>query len=342
VKTHLVKDRSQLSILDATLHETPRCPAWAKFPFIASGASQAPGTVQKGIQTMQACDAIRTVRGAAAPVVFVLLGLQAFVSAAAQAATAAAPAAPPVQLQSYTAPDQSVTAGVPSGWNVKNAAGGQINMSGPQGEAINIDVFIAQDGTFQLGQKGPGVAVVTMPSSAKLTDKLTMFVEQQEALAGSPAAQVKFLYAAPLQSPPAGVQCGMFVIAISAIPTPSDGMGIFCSLPDDSAHLFKIVLFMGTAPTAIAAKTEPTVLAVFKSYKPASGLVQKMFGPYTAPPAASAASAATAAAETNAYLRAIAVGQYGSDVGFACADANIIGTPNRQVARECGGWEPSF
>jgi hypothetical protein len=106
--------------------------------------------------------------------------------------------------------------------------------------------------------------------------------------------------------------------------------------------LFKIVLFMGTAPTAIAAKTQPTVLAVFKSYKLAPGLVQKMFGPYTAPPASSAASAATTAAETNAYLRAIAIGQYGSDVGFACADANIIGTPNRQVANECGGWEPSF
>jgi hypothetical protein len=119
-------------------------------------------------------------------------------------------------------------------------------------------------------------------------------------------------------------------------------MGIFCSLPDDSAHLFKIVLFMGTAPSAIAAKTEPTVLAVFKSYKLAPGLAQKMFGPYTSPPASSAASAATTAAETNAYLRAIAIGQYGSDVGFACADANIIGTPNRQVANECGGWEPSF
>jgi hypothetical protein len=119
-------------------------------------------------------------------------------------------------------------------------------------------------------------------------------------------------------------------------------MGIFCSLPDDSAHLFKIVLFMGSAPSAIAAKTEPTVLAVFKSYKLAPGLAQKMFGPYTAPPASSAASAGATAAETSAYLRAIAIGQYGSDVGFACADANIIGTPNRQVANECGGWEPSF
>jgi hypothetical protein len=291
---------------------------------------------------MQICDAMKFLRTAVVPAIAIIIGVPAFVSARAQATPSTAPAAAAVQLQPYTAPDQSVSAGVPSGWNVKNAAGGQINMSGPQGEAINIDVFVAQDGPFQLGQKPPGVAAMTMPSSAKLTDKLTMFVQQQQALAGSPAAQVKFLYAAPLQSPPAGVQCGMFVIAISGIATPGDGMGIFCSLPDDSAHLFKIVLFMGTAPTAIAAQTEPTVLAVFKSYKLAPGLAQKMLGPYTAPPASSTAAAATTAAETNAYLRAIAIGQYGSDVGFACADANIIGTPNRQVANECGGWEPSF
>jgi hypothetical protein len=291
---------------------------------------------------MQTCDAVRFVRVAATLAVLIVLGVQAFVSAAAQATPSTVPASPPVQLQTYTASDQSVSAGVPSGWKVGNAAGGQINMSGPQGEAINIDVFVAQDGPFQLGQKPSGVAAIAMPSSAKLTDKLTMFVQQQQALAGSPAAQVKFLYAAPLQSPPAGVQCGMFVIAISGIATPADGMGIFCSLPDDSAHLFKIVLFMGSAPTAIAAKTQPTVLAVFKSYKLAPGLVQKMFGPYTAPPSSSVASSVTTAAETSAYLREIAIGQHGSDVGFACADANIIGTPNRQVANECGGWEPSF
>ncbi len=291
---------------------------------------------------MQICDAMKFLRVAAVPVISIIIGVPAFVSAQAQAKPSAAPAAPPVHLQPYAAPDKSLSAGVPSGWKVKNAAGGQINMSGPQGEAINIDVFVAQDGPFQLGKRGPGVAVITMPSSAKLTDKLIMFVQQQEALAGSPAAQVKFLYAAPLQSPPAGVKCGMFVIAISGIATPADGMGIFCSLPDDSAHLFKIVLMMGTAPTAIAAKTKPTVLAVFESYKLAPGLVQKMFGPYTAPPASFAASAATTAAATNAYLRSSAIGQYVSDVGAACVDANIIGTPNRQVANECGGWEPDF
>ena len=81
-----------------------------------------------------------------------------------------------------------------------------------------------------------------------------------------------------------GFQCGVFVIDISGIATPAKGMGIFCSLPPDSAQLFKIVLVMGTAPSAIAAQTEPTVAAVYKSYKIAPGWLQKMLSPYTPPP----------------------------------------------------------
>jgi hypothetical protein len=291
---------------------------------------------------MQICDAMKFLRIAAVPVISILIGVPAFVSARAQTKPSAAQA-PPVQLQPYTAQDQSLSAGVPPGWTVKNAAGGQINMSGPQGETINFgDVFLAKDGPFQLGQKGPGAALMSMPSSAKLTDKLTMFIQQQKALSGSPAAQVKFLYAAPLQSLPSGVQCGVFVIAISGIAAPADGLGIFCSLPDDSAQLFKIVLLMGTAPPAIAAQTVPTVAAVYKSYKVAPGWVQKMLSPYTTPVSASSGPGAGSEAETQMYLRAMANQQSVIDRGFACADAGIIGTPNRQVANECGGWEPSF
>lgn len=292
---------------------------------------------------MQACNAMKFLRIAAAPVISILLGVPAFVSARAQAKPSAAPAATAVQLQPYAAQDQSVSAGVPSGWTVKSAAGGSINMAGPQGETISFgDVFVARNGPFQLGQKGPGPALMSMPSSARLTDKLTMFIQQQEALSGSPAAQVKFLYAAPLQSLPAGAQCGVFVIAISGIASPANGMGVFCSLPPDSAQLFKIVLLMGAAPAAIAAQTVPTVAAVYKSYKIAPGWAQRMLSPYTAPPSTSPAQMANEAAETQMYLNAMANQQAVIDHGFTCADAGIIGTPNRRVANECGGWEPSF
>jgi len=291
---------------------------------------------------MQICNATKFLRFAAAPVILTIIGVPAFVSARAQAKPTTAPAAPPVQLQTYTAPDQSASAGLPSGWKIISAAGGQINMSGPKGEAIYVDVYVAKDGAFQLGQKGPGVALMTMPSSAKLADKLTMFIQQQEAHAGSPGAQVKFLYAAPLQGPPPGVQCGQFVIAISGIATPLNGMGIFCSLPDDSAQLSKIVLFMGTAPSAIAAQTAPTVLAVFNSYKLAPGLIQKMFGPYT-PPASGASpvpggSPAQSAAAVNAYLEEIRELNRVSDIGATCTDVGIIGPSNWHQAAECNNW----
>jgi hypothetical protein len=300
---------------------------------------------------MQVCDAMKFLRIAAVPAISILIGVPAFVSAQAQVKPSAEPAAgqsapqaaPPVQLQPYTAQDQSVSAGVPSGWKVISAAGGSINLSGPQGETIELgDVFLAHEGPFQLGQRGPAPALMNMPSSAKLSDKLIMFIQQQEALNGSPAAQVKFIYAAPLQSLPAGVQCGVFVIAISGIAKPADGMGIFCSLPTDSAQLFKIVLLMGTAPTSIASQTVPTVAAVYHSYKIAPGWVQKMLSPYTLSPTASAGQAGSAA-QTQMFLNAMANQQRAIDHGFTCADAGILGNgSNAETPRACGGWAPNF
>jgi hypothetical protein len=288
---------------------------------------------------------MKFLRIAAVPAFSIVIGVSTCLSAPAQAKPSAAPAAPPVQLQPYTAQDQSVSAGVPSGWKVINAAGGSVNMSGPQGETINFgDVFVAHDGPFQMGQRGPGAALMTMPSSAKLSDKLIMFLQQEWTLAGKPVAQVKFIYAAPLPVPAATGQCGMFAVDFSAIPTPAKGMGVFCSLPPDTAQMFKLVLLMGTAPSNIAAQTVPTVSAVYNSYKIAPGWVQKMLSPYTLPPSASPGMGGGAdAAETAMYLRAMANNQRAIDHGFTCADANILGNgSNWETPRQCGGWAPDF
>ncbi len=297
---------------------------------------------------MQICDAMKFLRIAAVPVFSIIIGVPAFVSARAQAkpstAPAALPAAPPVQLQPYTAQDQSVSAGVPAGWKVMSAVGGSFNMAGPQGETINFgDVFLAHNGPFQLGQRGPGAALMSMPSSAKLTDKLVMFLQQEQSLGGKPVAQIQFIYATPLQVPANMGQCGMFAVDFSGTAAPAKGMGVFCSLPPDTAQLFKIVLLMGTAPSAIAAQTVPTVAAVYKSYKIAPGWVQKMLSPYTLPASASPAQGAAGAAETQMYLRAMANNQQVIDHGFRCADANILGNgSNWETPRECGGWAPNF
>jgi hypothetical protein len=297
---------------------------------------------------MQRCDATKFLRIAAVPVISIIIGFPASVSASAQAkpstTPAALPAAPPVQLQPYTAQDQSVSAGVPSGWKVDSAVGGSLNLSGPQGETINFgDVFLAHNGQFQLGQKGPGGAMMSMPVSAKLSDKLVMFLQQEQSLAGKPVAQIKFIFATPLQVPANMGQCGMFAVDFTGTPTPTKGMGIFCSLPPDTAQLFKVVLLLGTAPSAIAAQTVPTVGAVYKSYKIAPGWLQKMLSPYTPVASASPGQMANSAAETQMYLRAMQNNQQVIDHGFRCADAGILGNgSNWETPRECGGWAPNF
>jgi hypothetical protein len=217
-------------------------------------------------------------------------------------------------------------------------------MSGPQGETINFgDVFLAHNGQFQLGQRGSGGAMMNMPASAKLSDKLVMFLQQEQSLAGKPVAQIKFIFATPLQVPANMGQCGMFAVDFTGTATPTKGMGIFCSLPPDTAQLFKVVLLLGTAPSAIAAQTVPTVGAVYKSYKIAPGWLQKMLSPYTATVSASPGQMANSAAETQMYLRAMQNNQQVIDHGFRCADAGILGNgSNWETPRECGGWAPNF
>ena len=329
---------------------------------------------------MQICDALKSLRIAAVPVLLILFGTPAVVIARAQATS---PAAAPIQLQPYTAPDKSASAGVPSGWQVTNAGSGSIAMAGPHGEAVNVKVIVAHDGPFQLGQKGPNGVDLTMPSSAKLSDKLVMVLEQQAALEGMPVPQLKFLYAAPIKMPSGMGQCGMFAISAVGGVNPGDGMGIFCSLADSSAKFSKSFLMFGSAPTTIAAQTVPTVEAVLKSYKLAPGWTQKILSPYTPadsahpkpggsagypnnPPSSNSAKSATddgpglgggynpkpggSAGDPNngtdpneSYSEALWRNQQVIDHGFVCIGANIIGNGSPpQTPVECGAWKPNF
>jgi hypothetical protein len=290
---------------------------------------------------MQIREAMKFLRIAAVPVISIVIGVPAFVSAPAQAKPPAAPAAAPVQLQSYTAPDRSASAGVPAGWKVAGASQTNIVLSGPQGEVIDLgEAFIAHDGPFQLGQTGPDGSNMSMPYSAKLTDKLTMVFQQRAALNRNPAPQIKFLYAAPLQSLPAGFQCGVFAIAASGIATPADALGIFCSLPEDSAQFFKNFLIFGSAPTALAAKDVPTVAAVLKSYQIPPAWLQKKFAPFTAPASASPNQGPGSPAEVQMYLNAMEKQQQVIDHGASCTGAGLVGPSSLGQAIGCGYFSP--
>jgi hypothetical protein len=293
--------------------------------------------------TMQICHAMKFLRIAAVPVISIIIGIPAYVSAQVQANPPAAPAAPPVQLQTYTAPDQSASAGVPAGWKVAGAAGTNIVMAGPQGEVIDLgEGIVAHNGTFQLGQTGSDGSNMSMPYSAKLSDKLTMVLQQRAALNKNPIPQIKFLYGAPLQSLPAGFQCGVFVIAVSGTATPGDALGIFCSLPEDSLQFFKCFLTVGSAPTAIAPKTAPTVAAVIKSYKVPPAWLEKKFALFTAPASASPNQGPSSPAEVQMYLNAMERQQQVIDHGATCVDAGMLGPSNLRTAYECGYLSPDL
>jgi len=221
---------------------------------------------------------MRSLRIATVLVILILLEIPFVATARAQSTMSVTAEVP---LRPYTASDKSVSAGVPYGWQVTNAGSGDINMAGPQGETVNIEAIVAYDGPFQLGQKGPNGAGLTMPSSAKLSDKLVMVFQQQQALLGRPVPQLQFLYAAPIQMPSGMGQCGMFAISAVAGANAGDAMGIFCSLDDSSAKFFKCFLMYGAAPASIAAQTVTTVEAVMKSYKLAPGWTQKILSPYS-------------------------------------------------------------
>jgi hypothetical protein len=287
--------------------------------------------------------AMKMLRIAAVPMLSIIIGVPAALSARAQATPAApaAPAAPPVPLKTYTLPDKSASAGVPAGWTVKGGGTGMIVMTGTQGENITLgQIILAHDGPFQVGQKGPDGAVITMPSSAKLSDKLLMIYQQNAASSGESTPQMKFIYGNLLQVPSAMGQCGDFVVTKnSGKADAAAAMGVFCSLPDDSGQFFKNVLLMGSAPAAVAAQTQPIVLAVFKSYALAPGWSQKIFAPFMSAPAGGSGISMPGVGATYADF---VLPQPGFDPGFDCTDAGLVGPSNLRTAVECGYLSPDF
>ncbi len=286
---------------------------------------------------MQICDAMKFLRIAAVPAILTIIGVPAFVSAGAQAKPAAAPAPPPVKLQTYTLPDKSASAGVPAGWTVKGGGAGEIVMAGTQGETITLgQLIVAQNGPFRAGQTEPSGIALTMPSSAKLSDKLTMIFEQTAAVSGTPAPQIKFIYGALLQVPAALGQCGVFIVSNSrGGAVLGDALGILCSLPGDSSQISKNILMFGTAPTAVASQTAPIVVAVLKSYTVTPSWSQKILAPVSAPAGGPGAGPSTQDI-VDSYTQIINENQHAIDTGAQCVDAGMVGPSSYHQAAECG------
>jgi hypothetical protein len=255
-------------------------------------------------------------------------------AAAAPSATSTAP------LQTYTASDQSASAGVPAGWQVTQGANTVIRMTGPQGVSVSLgNTFIARNAAFQAGQRSANGVDLSMPYAASLAQKLTMLVEQGAALSGKPLSQMAINSSTPIQLPAALGQCARMVASYTGDQGPVKMMVVFCSLPLDSGGDYKNIMLEAEGPAAVAAQAVPTVQTIFRSYNLPPAWLQRKLAPQNAPPAAAmTAGQAGAIAGINAATNYAA---RSADVNANCFDLSVLReTPTYELPRSCGGTRP--
>jgi hypothetical protein len=247
-----------------------------------------------------------------------------------------APATSSVQLTPYTAPDQTASAGVPSGWKVSSGSQTVIVMTGPKGETITLGkAAIAHNAAFQAGQKGPNGTDLSMPYSANLAQKLVTIFTQNAALNGKSGQQYTFNSATPIQVPAILGQCGRFVVTTSGSEGNFKLMGIICSFPLDSGGNYKNVILLAQAPASVAQQDVPIAQAVFASYRIPQAMLARKLAPFTAPPPAMVTGIPPGMSSTTWALKQ-------SDISATCFDEGVIrGYSNRQLPRECGGEAPN-
>jgi len=194
-----------------------------------------------------------------------------------------APAASPAPLQAFTAPDGSVSAGIPAGWKVTKAVNGIIQMSGPKGEGINLGIAeYARNGAFQPNQKPSGFIAITMPYQSTLTQKVEAIFQQAIATGSDPTARISLTSAKPI---PLGniAQCGNFLGNQTNAKGPADWEMRFCSLPMDSNGIYKLVWLVAVIPVSLVNQDRATAEAVLNSYRPSPATLKLLLQPSTPP-----------------------------------------------------------
>lgn len=193
-------------------------------------------------------------------------------------------AAPAAQLTPYTAPDKSVSVGVPPEWKVTKGEYGVVQMSGTQGESISLGngVFV-KNGPFQAGQKMDGLISMSMPYAATLNQKYVMIWQQAAAASGKPAPQVKFISATPIPMSKNIAECSIYLGTMTTSEGTSDFETRFCSLPADTNGIFKLFWMNASIPAALAPQERATAEAVLASYKPSQATLALILKPATPP-----------------------------------------------------------
>ncbi len=269
---------------------------------------------------------------------FLVATAASFVSIPISAYGQATTASPAIQLQKYTAADQSASAGVPAGWQVTKGEQTVIQMSGPQGVTVSLGTtVVAKNAAFQPGQRASNGIDLSMPYAATLPQKLGMVMQQAAATSGKAFSQFTISSATPLQLPPTLGQCARFVAGFSGEQGPTKLMAVFCSLPLDAGGAYKNILLYAQAPAAVAAQAAPVAQAVFRSYSIPTPWLQKKLAPHFVAPAVSGNPAAAAAM----INRSTIIGAAAANNSANCFDLSVLReTPTYDLPRSCGGTKP--
>ena len=236
------------------------------------------------------------------------------------------------QLQPYTAPDQSASVGVPSGWKVTKGSHGVIQMSGPQGEQISLGngVFV-RDGAFQVGQRPNGLISMSMPYAAPLNQKYVMLWQQAAAAAGQ-QPRVRLISATPIPLAKNIAECAVYLGASTTAEGTDDFESRFCSLPPDPNGIFKLFWMNASVPAALAHQERATAEAVLSSYKLAPATLKLLFKPLTqALPPPSALGGGGGGGMSSAMY-----GERMEDQTSTCMDEGVIREePERKLPSYC-------
>ncbi len=244
-------------------------------------------------------------------------------------------------MQNFTASDGSATAQLPSGWKVTMQSQTVIKMEGPNGDTVELgDAFLAKNAPYTPA-KVPGFNLA-MPYSATLQQKFVWIFQHSASTMGGPMPQVTFAQATQVQAPAQFGQCGSFLGKMST----ADGSiarnfeATLCSLPVDSAGIYKNLLKIGEVPVAYAAQDRATIEAVLASYQIPMAWLNLKLAPYTAvassaPEGLAVPGGAATNAQIAAYLQAMNAQQHAIDIGAQCNALGLSDMPMYRTPAAC-------
>ncbi|HEY1579573.1 MAG TPA: hypothetical protein VGF82_21095 [Terracidiphilus sp.] len=265
-----------------------------------------------------------------------VLAVFGFAAAQTSVATAQQPADSPSAssaLQPYTAPDQSVTVGVPAGWKVTKGQYGVVQMSGPQGEAISLgNGLFVKNGPYQPGQKAMGPISLSIPYQTPLGQKYAIIWKEAAAASGDPSGRATLISSRVI---PLGkiAECGVFLGSETDKQGSAKFETRFCSLPMDTNGIYKLFWMNARIPDALAAQERATAEAVLSSYKPSQTTLKLILQPSTPPmppPNLGGGGGAGAGMSSAMYAARMA------DQSATCMDLGVIReVPERKLPDYC-------